>query len=272
MNNHNHLDCRNRNKREFFKPHGPQQSKKPRVKCTYCHYQNHIYEDCRTRKRHEQEASTSQKQEQNNSVAHLASKQKEVSDSEMFNLEHAFVSFRLGKLQADDWFADSASTEHMTEHRHYFTSFEPISHKWNMKGVGRDNQPLEVKGKGDIKIKITVGTNVHYQILQDVLYVPSIDVNLFSIGKATDREISAIFKKDSVRMYRVINLELIGTRSKNDLYQLNMLAVSPESLDTSSSSQTVPGTNSLAFPAVPMSIMLLLRKGKRQILSSDSDY
>jgi hypothetical protein len=97
-------------------------------------------------------------------------------------------------------------------------------------------------------------------------------VNLFSIGKATDREISAIFKKDSVRMYRVINLELIGTRSKNDLYQLNMLAVSPESLDTSSSSQTVPGTNSLAFPAVPMSIMLLLRKGKRQILSSDSDY
>jgi hypothetical protein len=138
------------------------------VKCTYCHYQNHIYEDCRTRKRHEQEASTSQKQEQNNSVAHLASKQKEVSDSEMFNLEHAFVSFRLGKLQADDWFADSASTEHMTEHRHYFTSFEPISHKWNMKGVGRDNQPLEVKGKGDIKIKITVGTNVHYQILQDV--------------------------------------------------------------------------------------------------------
>jgi hypothetical protein len=216
--------------------------------------------------------STFKKEEQNNSVVHLPSKQKEESDSEMFNLEHALVSFSLGKLQVDDCFVDSASIEHMTEHRHYFTSFEPTSHKWNVKGVGIDNYPLEKKGKGDIKIKITVGTNVHYQILQDVLYVPSIDVNLFSIGKATDRGISAILKKDSVRMYRVINLELIGTRSKNDLYQLNMLAVSPESLDTSSSSQTEPGTNSLAFPAVPMPIMLLLRKGKWQILSSDSDY
>jgi hypothetical protein len=112
--------------------------------------------------------STFKKEEQNNSVAHLPSKQKEESDSEMFNLEHALVSFSLGKLEVDDCFVNSASIEHMTEHRHYFTSFEPTSYKWNVKGIGRDNYPLEVKGKGDIKIKITVGTNVHYQILQDV--------------------------------------------------------------------------------------------------------
>ncbi|EFX65219.1 hypothetical protein DAPPUDRAFT_265043 [Daphnia pulex] len=71
-------------------------------------------------------------------------------------------------------------------------------------------------------------------------YVPGIGVNLFSIGKATDRGITAIFEKDSVRMYRGTNLELIGTRSEKDLYQLNLLAVSPESSATSSSSQTVP--------------------------------
>jgi hypothetical protein len=38
------------------------------------------------------------------------------------------------------------------------------------------------------------------------------------------------------------------------LYQLNLLAVSPESSATSSSSQTVPGTNSLVFPAVSLNI------------------
>ena len=83
--------------------------------------------------------------------AHLASKQKEKSDSEMFNLEHAFVSFSLGKFRLMIGLRISASTEHMSEHRNYFTSFDPTSHKLNAKGVGRNNQPLEMKGKGDIK-------------------------------------------------------------------------------------------------------------------------
>jgi hypothetical protein len=33
--------------------------------------------------------------------------------------------------------ADSAATEHMTDHREYFTSFEPVSHQWNVKGVAK---------------------------------------------------------------------------------------------------------------------------------------
>lgn len=81
----------------------------------------------------------------------------------------------------------------------------PISQNWNIEGVVGDHQPLAVKGKGDNRIQTTIGSNVHYGILQDVPYVPSIGVYLFSISKATDRGITVVFKKESVHMYRGVS-------------------------------------------------------------------
>ena len=114
---------------------------------------------------------------------------------ETFDFEHAFAASNLGQPNLNDWFADSGSTEHMIISHHYFTSFEPVSHKWNVRGVGKDHKSLGVKGRGDIKIQVKIGDDVHYGVLWDVLYVPGIGVNLFSIGKATDRGITAIFEK-----------------------------------------------------------------------------
>lgn len=142
------------------------------------------------------------------------------------------------------WFADSASTEHMTGNRHYFSTFIPILHNWNVKGVGSDHKLLNVIGKGDVKIKIKIGNDTHYGVLQDVLYVPSIGVNLFSIGKAADRGIKAVFEKEFVLMYRGNILELIGTRAERDLYLFNMVAVP----------STTPGTILIAFPAISLNI------------------
>ena len=175
-----------------------------RVKCTYCKYNNHVREECRTRQRHEREAQAQREKEKKGSLAQLAINQQD--ETETFDIEHAFAAFNLGKLNLNDWFADSGSTEHMTEHRHYFTSFEPVSHKWNVRGVGKDHKSLGVKGRGDIKIQVTISDDVHYGVLRDVFYVPGIGVNLFSIGKATDRGITAIFEKQCVKMYRVTTL------------------------------------------------------------------
>lgn len=228
-----------------------------RVKCTYCNFNNHVREECRSLQRHQGEAQVQRDQENKGSVAHLAINQqgeKKTPSKKAFDLEHAFAAFDLSQLNLNDWYADSASTEHMTEHREYFTSFKPVSHQWNVKGVGKDNQPLVVKGKGDIKTQVTIGADVHYGILQDVLYVPGIGVNLFSIGKATDCGITAVFEKQSVKMYRGNNLELIGTRADKDLYQLNFKALSPEGSHSKTASSTVPGTISVAFPAISLDI------------------
>ncbi len=132
------------------------------------------------------------------SISHIViNKQKTSTNSVQFNLVHAFPSiFNDGQYQECDWFADSASTEHMTGLRHFLSSFVSVTHEWNVKGVGTEPQPLTVTRKGNIKIEFKIGNDVRYGTLQDVIYVPGIDVNLFSIGKATDRGIKAIFEKE----------------------------------------------------------------------------
>lgn len=132
----------------------------------------------------------------------------------------------------------------MTGHRHFFSSFVSVTHEWNVKGVGTELQPLTVTGKGNIKIQIKIGNDVRYGTLQDVLYVPGIGVNLFSIGKATDHGIKSKFEKESVLLYRKDTLELVGTRSEKDLYLLNLVAVPSVS----------QGTITIAFPAVSLDI------------------
>ena len=251
LNNHVRADCRKLKRKNSM---DSKSHKKSRVKCSYCHYQNHTVEDCRIRLRHEAEVAQLSKQiknknedkkEKTDSTAHLVTKEESAEKSVHFQLEHAFPSmFTGGKYQESDWFADSASTEHMTGHRHFFSSFAPITHEWNVKGVGTDLQPLSVEGQGTVQIKIKVGTDVLYGVLKDVLYVPEIGVNLFSIGKATDLGIKAVFEKKSVLLYRGDSLELVGTRTAKDLYLLNFVAIP----------SNASGTTTIAFSAVSLNI------------------
>jgi len=136
LNNHTSNNCRRKFKRGNFSASQP--SKRVRMECTYCNYQNHIIEDCRLRKKHEQSRDKSNNQdtkcENNSSTVHLATNKYE--EGKQFAIEHAFGAFRIGQPQQGDFFADSASTQHMTEHHLYFSSFTHVTQSWNVKGVG----------------------------------------------------------------------------------------------------------------------------------------
>lgn len=71
-----------------------------------------------------------------------------------------------------------------------------------MKSVDKNNNPLIVKGKGNMKFKTNFRTDDIWGVLRDNLYVPGIGVNLFSVGNAADGGAQAIFLQDLVRFYR----------------------------------------------------------------------
>ena len=58
--------------------------------------------------------------------------------------------------------------------------------------------------------------------LQDVLYVPSLGTNLFSIGTATNSGLEARFSDDQVSFFRWNDLVLTGKRTGNTLYLLDL--------------------------------------------------
>lgn len=84
-------------------------------------------------------------------------------------------------LDKHAWYADSSATEHMTEHRHWFSTFQDVPHGTWFVAVA-DDRDLWVRGLGDINITRIVDGIEKRGILKKVLYIPDLRRNLFSIG------------------------------------------------------------------------------------------
>ena len=132
------------------------------------------------------------------------------------------------------WYADSGATEHMIEHRDWFTNFKEIpSGTWSV--AVADDRDLWVRGIGDINITRLVNGVQKKGVLQKVLYIPDLRRNLFSIGLASKAGLSFQTLGDKCVLYadlgrgpKVMEGNQIGT-----LYKLSINPVPPsQALDS----------------------------------------
>lgn len=70
----------------------------------------------------------------------------------------------------------------MTDQKHLFATLHPIKEVRKIKGVRKDNEPLTAVAIGTVSIRGKVNGDWQNQTLLDVLLVPELSVNLFSIG------------------------------------------------------------------------------------------
>src|SRR6266498_1703909 len=78
-----------------------------------------------------------------------------------------------------DWLADSATTSHVTNMRDAFIKYTPL--RKPVHGVG--NAQTHAEGKGTIRIKSMVNGKQYDLTLTDVLYIPTNQQNLLSLGR-----------------------------------------------------------------------------------------
>ena len=152
------------------------------------------------------------------------------SQSPFFSQDgYAFPAFAYRSIHnKTDWFADSGATQHMTDQRHLFNSFIPVTTgNRPVIGIGTDNAPLNVQGHGTIKIGSKVDGAWHEGTLHNVLYVPNIGVNLFSIGAAADMGLTFTIDKKKVDLFLNSKLVATGTRVGKEPYLMDIEAVSP---------------------------------------------
>ena len=77
------------------------------------------------------------------------------------------------------WFADSGATEHMTDKKKWFHSFQPIDNMtWSISVA--DDRKLYVRGIGDIIVQAKVNDTISSLKLKNVLYIPKLRRNLIS--------------------------------------------------------------------------------------------
>jgi hypothetical protein len=75
---------------------------------------------------------------------------------------------------------DSATTSHITNSRQSFTTFRSID-KMTVSGVG--NVTTLAEGRGTVELESNIDGHTYILQLKDVLYIPSNNQNLISLGR-----------------------------------------------------------------------------------------
>lgn len=120
-----------------------------------------------------------------------------------------------------DWYADSGATHHMSDQQHLFKTFKPVSPgTWLVHGIG--SVQLNVCVVGSIDIISLVNGNKKEGTLYNVLFVPGLGTNLFSIGTSTQLRIDVHFQKDKVSFKIKDSVIIEGNRLGHSLYYLKI--------------------------------------------------
>lgn len=154
--------------------------------CLYCKKMGHLINDCWFKKRKEEEKDK-------NSAANNTTTQALVGASSILNCSD--TSALIGKSSNEnDWWLDSGATEHMCYKRKKFTEFQTLDVHRQVK-VG-NGSILEVQGIGKVEVQAWSGEKWIKTEICNVLFVPDLDVNLFSLSTVLDKGLIMQANKD----------------------------------------------------------------------------
>ena len=144
-------------------------------KCTYCSKLGHLEDTCF-------------KKYLNKKEDFIKSKSDEITLATT-----ALPSTRLSTITGH-WVLDSGATSHICYNKDYFKELRPIttSIQW-----GQSSTIIKATGVGTISISTPIGI----LNITDVLYVPTFQVNLISLGCLANKGVKATFIKDCCKLY-----------------------------------------------------------------------
>jgi hypothetical protein len=181
------------------------------VECYYCHKKGHVRRDCEELTKHLDSKRKSKEITENSDSTNLVEENYDLEDALCVANDESLVS---------NWFLDSGCFYHMSPNRDWFENYKPCDERYIFVA---DNQKLEVKGSGTVKVKMFDGV---VRRITGVLHVPRLKRNLISLGAldTLDYEYCAkccmmIVKKNSVpiirgekigNLYKLIGKTILG--------------------------------------------------------------
>ena len=108
----------------------------------------------------------------------------------------------------------------MTDQRSWFTNFTSVpAGTWPVQAVG--GHTAFVEGIGDIPIEIQIQNQWERGTLTDVLYVPTLQINLFSISSTAFKNVNTLYTKTGCQMI-ADGLVLMERSLEGMLYKLHI--------------------------------------------------
>lgn len=156
--------------------------------CRYCREKGHWIKDCNKLKT-PYDANYSKKRSNKDKKSVKNDNCKDSNDSD----ECAFMTKVSNvRLPEDTWVADTGCTYHMTPYKWLFSSFTSSSNIGSIQMADEDTC-LKVAGQGEV--------TTEQGKLKQVLYVPGLSQNLFSVSTATMNGLTHAGSKDRITFY-----------------------------------------------------------------------
>lgn len=158
--------------------------------------------------------------------------------------DYSGLPYRVSSLRAScvedvhdsSWIGDSGAGKHMTPHREWFTKYTPLP--FGRSGVEIGNKAIvPVAGAGSVEIVTNKGESF---VLSQVLHVPGVKFNLFSLREVTRKGYTVTMVDDNVFVNHGPNIILSGTAAGSGNYKMNFSAKS----------------SVLACPAIPKGVSI----------------
>src|ERR1700735_707137 len=167
------------------------------IRCRECNWFGHKAKDCRRkgkgkRKVEANNDTTRKKQKEQTHETHEESSSKieeltfvvDEYDTENYNFDTYNSDVTTTeideRLSYYDWLSDSATTSHITNSKDSFITYKPLD-KIAVSGVR--SLATFAEGKGTVELESTIDGNTYVLKLEDVLYIPSNNQNLISLGR-----------------------------------------------------------------------------------------
>ncbi|HEY0433295.1 MAG TPA: reverse transcriptase domain-containing protein [Chitinophagaceae bacterium] len=125
------------------------------------------------------------------------------------------VAFKATELEGD-WCVDSGTTQHLTSRREWFTEYKPLETPKYI--YLADSRSIKAEGVGTVKLTLKNGKKEEVYF-KEVLYVPELHGNLFSVTKAVSRGCRVLFEKHRC-VIKKGNTKIIAKRV-NNLYHIS---------------------------------------------------
>lgn len=129
------------------------------------------------------------------------------------------------------WYQDCGATRHMTSHRDLFTNYCELNNSTFV--IIGDATELKAFGRGDIMFEAHNGEAWRKIILKNVLHVPDMPFNLFSVVRMLDRGHTQVADSKKSEFYDVNGNVVIMAMRDGDLFQMKFRELESEDQEES---------------------------------------
>lgn len=126
------------------------------------------------------------------------------------------------KPRSGHWIIDSGATSHMCNNEASFIEYRDLMSEGRTL-TNANGGKVHIAGTGTVKINVRVDKRVNILRLHDVLHVPDLDKNLFSVSKAMDKNVQLSFSGFTAVMQTSDNETVARAHQEGNLWVIDIV-------------------------------------------------